>query len=171
MKQLQKWEQQIVDWNHIHGIKPSIERQRFFVNSEAQEYHNEQGTAKLLELGDWAFTAIYLHYLINKSGEDYHSSLIDCMNLVRSSGAEKFVDAVIASNWTKYVHSKYANIDMMSQEAVIVAEKYKGRYKQVVPVRSGDYYFIKGLEQDVNGEWHEKVLKPSTFKEAIHFIK
>ena len=93
------------------------------------------------------------------------------MKQLEKLNAEKFVDAVIKSNWTKYVQSKYTNIDLMSQEAVRVAEKYKGRYKQVVPIRSGDYYFIRGLEQDDHGKWHKKVLKPSTFKEAIHFIK
>ena len=170
MKQLEKWQAEIVQWNHINGIKPSVERQRFFVNSEAQEYHNAKGADKLLELGDWAFTAIYLHYLINKSGEDYHSSLIDCMNLVRACGAEKFVDATIKSNWTKYVHNSQTNMDKMSLEAAILEEKYKGRYKQVVPIRSGDYYFIRGLEKDAQGEWHEKVLKPSSFREAKEFI-
>jgi len=173
MSNLEKWQTEIVAWNHVHGIKPDVKRQRFFVDCEVKEFQDATGIEKFYEAGDYAFVIIYYSYLLKKQNEDktFHSGVIECLNHVRQMGAEKFVDAVIASNWTKYVQAKHTNMDKMSQEAVIVAEKYKGRYKQVVPIRSGDYYFIRGLEQDDQGEWHEKVLKPSTFKEAIHFIK
>ena len=170
MKQLEKWQAEIVQWNHINGIKPSVERQAFFVQCESDEFRNATGIDKMIEAGDYAFVAIFHAYLLKKINSDWHTGIIECMNHIKRLNAEKFVDAVIKSNWTKYVQSKYTNIDLMSQEAVRVAEKYKGRYKQVVPIRSGDYYFIRGLEKDSQGEWHEKVLKPSSFREAKEFI-
>ena len=172
MSNLEKWQQQIVAWNEVNGINPSIDRQRHFVASEVDEFHNSKGTDKLIELGDYAFTVIYLSHLIAEAGKDWHTGLIDCLNLVRQHAAEKFVDAVIASNWTKYVQAKDTSLFRMSQEAATVAEKYKDRYKQVVPMRSndGNYYFIRGMEQGADGEWHQKVLKPSSFVEARYYL-
>ena len=170
MSNLEKWQQQIVAWNEVNGINPSIDRQRHFVASEVDEFHNSKGTDKLIELGDYAFTVIYLSHLIAEAGQDWHTGLIECMNLVHQHAAEKFVDAVIASNWTKYVQAKDTSLFRMSQEAASVAEKYKDRYKQVVPVRNGNWYFIRGMEQGADGEWWPKVLKPSSFVEAKYYI-
>jgi hypothetical protein len=170
MKQLQKWESQIVAWNEVHGIPTSQERQRFFVDREVAEFHEAIGEEKRLELGDYAFTIIYLNYLIKQLGNEHHSGLMDCLALIRQYGAERYVDATIKSNWTKYVLAHDTTPFKIAEMATEIAEQYKGRYKEVVPVRNGKWWFIRGLEQDSTGVWHEKVLKPTSFIDKKHFL-
>lgn len=160
-----KLQQQVIEWNLQHGIQTSIEQQQYFTQCEAQEYHSAKGEAKLFELGDWFFTAGYLYYLVSKADKEYHTSLQECINLIREHDALKYAKAVIDSNWTKYVQAKDTSILKMSEEAEAIAEKYRGRYSRVVPRRVGDYYFIVGLENN-----HEKVLKPSSFIPAKDLI-
>ena len=157
--------QQVINWNLTHGIEGNIERQQFFVQCEAQEHHEAKGEAKLFELGDWFFTASYLDYLVKQADKEYHTSLQDCINLIREHKAMPYVMAVIESNWTKYIRSSETTLLGMAKEAEAIKHKYGIRYTHVVPRRVGEWFMIVGKEQG-----HEKVLKPSTFKPANELL-
>ena len=170
MKNIEQMQLSVLQWEKANGIVTSIDRARHLVDYEVAEYHEAKGEQKLFELGDWFFTAVQLDNTIKLAGKDYHSSMIDCLNIIREKATEKHVHAVLQSNWTKYVKSKDTGMFRMSQEAASVAEKYQGRYSSVVPVRIGQYFFIRGLEEGKDGQLYEKVLKPSTFISPDKFL-
>ena len=170
MKNIEQMQLSVLQWEKANGIVTSIDRARHLVDAQVALYHESSHEAKLFALGGWFFTAVLLDNAIKLAGKDYHSSMIDCLNIIREKATEKHVHAVLQSNWTKYVQSKDTGMFRMSQEAASVAEKYQGRYSSVVPVRIGQYFFIRGLEQGKDGRLYEKVLKPSTFISPEKFL-
>lgn len=160
---------QIIEWNNVHGLDVGIDAQRELCQAEWQEWH-DSNHKDLLEIGDIAFTVIYLHYLIKQQGADYISGYNDLKTLVQERRGNKYIKATIQSNWTKYMPVRKYNLQDASHEAEEASKKYKasGRYTQIVPRLSecGKYYFLIGKTKT----GIPKVIKPSCFVGKDKFL-
>ena len=170
MKEYKKYYDEVVRWNEAHGIEVTLQAQRDICNEVWAEYHEHEKmtTAKLLELADVFFVTAYLSYLVGRTEENYHTSYISAMQLVYQHGAEKYLDAVIKSNWSKYMPVKRYSLESASIEAVKASKKYEGRYTAIVPklTTCGGFFFLQGITKDGD----PKVIKQSCYISAEKFL-
>ena len=171
MGNFKEYYDETVRWNQANGIDRTIESQRAFCTAETEEFnaHPKVCQAKLIEAGDMLFVISYYHYLIKSAGLiDYHTGYSECLVLVKKLNAERYVKAVIKSNWSKYMPVNRYSLKQASIEAVKASKAYEGRYTAIVPVLTTckGFYFLQGTTQQGN----LKVIKPSCYISAEKFL-
>ena len=170
MKEYKKYYDEIVRWNNSHGIVVTLQAQRDICNEEWAEYHahEKMSNAKLLELAKAFCVTAYFNHLVGRTGENYHTSYIEAKQIARTLSAERHIEAVIKSNWSKYMPVNRYSLKQASIEAVKASKAYEGRYTAIVPrlTTCRGFYFLQGTTQQGN----LKVIKPSCYIPAEKFL-